>query len=142
MPEIIPRSFTAVDVVAALTVAALVIALSSRLSASNRHSLHAIIVAGAGSAYLSGGLGPWEFAFTGVATLVAWRGLADIRFIGLAWTLHVGWDIVHHLFGDPIVWAVPSSSAQCAVCDSVLAAWFLLGAPAVGVPDQRTDHSV
>ena len=132
MPAIIPRTFTLLDVVAACVVAVLIILLSSRMPRGQRQSLHAIVVAGAGAAYLTAGLGAWEFAFTTVATFVAWRGLADIRFVGIAWLLHTGWDVVHHLYAEPIVWAVPSSSAQCAVCDVILASWFLAGAPALG----------
>lgn len=96
-----------------------------------RRRFNAVFVAGAGAAYLSGGLGPWEFLFTSVMTVLAYRGLDAYRFIGLAWLFHVGWDVLHHLYGDPIVWCVPTSSAQCAVCDTILAAWFFAGAPSL-----------
>lgn len=140
MPPIIPRSFTAYDGAAAVVVALVVVLVSSRLMPGTRRSVHAIGVAGAGAAYLTAGLGPWEFVFTAAATVVAWRALTDVRWIGVAWVMHAGWDVVHHLYAAPIVWAVPSSSAQCAVCDLVLAAWFLVGAPGVaGCPDPPPD---
>jgi hypothetical protein len=45
--------------------------------------------------------------------------------------MHSGWDVVHHLFGNPIIQMVATSSAQCAVCDVFIAAWFFAGAPSV-----------
>jgi hypothetical protein len=96
-----------------------------------RRQFNAILVAGAGSAYLNGGLGFWEFPFIAVATTAAYLGLRSHRWIGAAWLLHTGWDIVHHLYGDPIWPWAPLSSLGCAVLDASIAAWFLLGAPSV-----------
>lgn len=96
-----------------------------------RQRLSAIMMAGAGSAYLSGGLGAWEFAACACFTFFAYRGLTDYRFIGVGWFLHTCWDIVHHLYGNPIIPFAPSSSAGCAICDLVLAIWYFLGAHSV-----------
>jgi Family of unknown function (DUF6010) len=89
------------------------------------------MIAGAGAAYLSGGLGVWEFAFTAVVTYCAYIGLNSYRFIGLGWLLHTGWDVMHHLYGNPIVPFVPTSSLGCAICDPIIAAWCFAGAPSV-----------
>jgi hypothetical protein len=119
------------DPLLALLAAVAFISLCSLIPDPERRRFNAILVAGAGAAYLGAGLGPWEFAFTSLATLVAYKGLDSYRYIGLAWLMHVAWDVMHHLYGDPIVWCVPTSSAQCAVCDAVLAGWFIGGAPSI-----------
>lgn len=123
--------FTVVNAAAAVAIAFVYIGLSSLVKEPERRKLNAIIVAGAGAAYLSGGLGPWEFLFCGIMTFVAYKGLDNYTWIGIGWLLHTGWDIVHHLYAQPIVPFSPSSSAGCAVCDSVLAAWLIVGAPSV-----------
>lgn len=107
------------------------ILIMSLVSEPSRQKFNAIFVAGAGAAYLSGGLGGWEFAFTAVATVVAYKGLDSYRYIGLAWLLHTCWDIMHHLYGNPIVVFQPTSSFGCAISDTVIAIWFLFGAPTV-----------
>ena len=101
----------------------------SQVREPERRRLNAIIVAGAGAAYLNGGFGAWEFAYTTVATFVAYQGLCSYRFIALAWAMHTAWDVMHHIYGTPIIVLAPSSSAGCAICDTVLAAWFFAGAP-------------
>jgi hypothetical protein len=95
----------------------------------NRRNFNAIMIAGAGAAYLNGGLGVWEFVFTAAVTYCAYRGLHSYNFIGIGWLLHTVWDIVHHLYGTPIVPFVPGSSLGCAICDPVIAAWCFAGAP-------------
>jgi hypothetical protein len=57
---------------------------------------------------------------------VAYRGLESYRFIGVAWLMHSGWDVAHHLWGHPIMFFAPTSSFQCGVCDAVLAIWFFV----------------
>ena len=121
----------ALDIVAPVVVALIYITLSSLLPEPKRREFNAIMVAGAGAAYLGGGLGPWEFVFTPVATYVAYRGVRSYTLIGVAWLLHTGWDIVHHLYGNPIVPFVPTSSLGCAICDPFIAAWCFIGAPAL-----------
>lgn len=123
--------FTAVNGMGAVIVALLYIILSSLIKEPVRQKLSAIIVAGAGAAYLNGGLGGWEFAFCTLMTFIAFKGLTQYYFIGIGWLLHTCWDVVHHLYGNPIVPFAPSSSAGCAVCDAVLALWFFMKAPSV-----------
>ncbi|GAA0903641.1 DUF6010 family protein [Streptomyces thermoalcalitolerans] len=98
----------------------------------HRRRLNAIMIAGAGAAYLSGGgLGGWEFAFTAVVTYVAYRGLESWNFIGVGWLLHTAWDVVHHLEGSPIIPFLGDSSLGCAICDPVIALWCFLGGPSL-----------
>jgi hypothetical protein len=124
-------SFTGIDVAAAVAVAVVFALIVSLAREPARQRLMAILVAGAGAAYLNGGLGVAELPFVAAATWVAYRGLASYRFIGVAWLMHAGWDVVHHLYGHPILSFAPTSSGQCAVCDTLIAIWFLAGAPSV-----------
>jgi hypothetical protein len=43
--------------------------------------------------------------------------------------MHSAWDTAHHLRGHELLSFVPGSSFGCAICDAVLATWFLAGAP-------------
>jgi len=106
------------------------VAMSLLKEPTRRHG-NAILAAGAASAYLSGGLGPWELIYPVVGGVVAYLGLRSHRFIGVAWLLHAGWDTVHHFYGHPIWPFMPTSSFGCLVFDSVIALWFLAGAPSV-----------
>ncbi|SDD64335.1 DUF6010 family protein [Streptomyces prasinopilosus] len=106
--------------------------LMSFVREPHRRRLNAVVLAGAGAAYLSGGgLGGWEFAFTALITYVAFRGLDSWTFIGVGWLLHTAWDVVHHLEGGPIIPFAPTSSLGCAICDPVIALWCLLGGPSL-----------
>jgi hypothetical protein len=96
-----------------------------------RRTFNAIFVAGASGVYLSGGLGPWELLYPAVATPIAYLGLTSHRFIGLAWLLHAGWDVVHHLWGNPIWPFMATSSFGCMIFDTLIAIWFVAGAPTV-----------
>jgi hypothetical protein len=97
-----------------------------------RHNYNAIFVAGASGVYLSGGLGMWELLYVAVAGgVVSYLGLRSHRFIGLAWLMHAGWDVVHHLYGNPIWPFMPTSSFGCMVFDALIAIWFFAGAPSV-----------
>ena len=96
-----------------------------------RQQLNAILVAGAGFAYMSGGLGFFEYAFIPAAISPAFSGCVRIGPISVAWFLHVGWDIVHHLYGNPIWPWMPLSSLACATLDTLIGIWFLAGAPSV-----------
>ncbi len=120
-----------VDVVSPFLVALVLVALASLLREPTKQRFNAIFVAGAGAAYFDGGLGPWELAFTALATYVAYRGLTSYRFIALAWLMHTAWDVVHHFYGRPILAFAPTSSAGCAITDALLAAWFFYGAPPI-----------
>jgi hypothetical protein len=120
-----------VDVVVPVVVAVLFIAATSAFKEPQRRNFNAVVIAGAGAAYLNGGLGVWEFAFAAVVTYCAYKGLNSYRFIGLGWILHTGWDVMHYLYGNPIVPLVSTSSLGCAICDPFIAAWCLAGAPSV-----------
>jgi hypothetical protein len=96
-----------------------------------RQRLNAILVAGASGVYLSGGLGPWELLYPAAGGAVSYLGLRSHRFIGVAWLMHAGWDAVHHLYGNPIWPFMPTSSFGCLIFDSLIAIWFLAGAPSI-----------
>lgn len=125
------RTMHTVDWVMPVVIAGLFVVLVSLLREPTRRRFNAIFVAGAGSAYLSGGFGVWEFPFTAIITYLAFRGLEDYRFIGAAWMLHVVWDVAHHFYGNPIVSFQATSSAGCAITDTIIALWFFRGAPSV-----------
>ena len=119
------------DLFGPIVVALLYISLCSLLQEPSRRNFNAIMIAGAGAAYLNGGFGIWEFAFTIVVTYCAYKGLQSYRFIGVGWLLHTGWDVMHHLYGTPIIPFVPTSSLGCAICDPVIALWCFAGAPSI-----------
>jgi len=96
-----------------------------------RLRLNAILVAGASGVYLSGGLGPWELAYPALASPVVYLGLRSHRFIGIGWLMHAGWDLVHHLFANPIWPFMPTSSFGCMIFDALIAIWFCAGAPSL-----------
>ena len=96
-----------------------------------RRSFNAIFVAGASGVYLSGGFGPWELLYPAITAPVVYLGLRSHRFIGLAWLMHAGWDLAHHFWGNPIWPFMPTSSFGCLVFDTLIAIWFVAGAPTV-----------
>jgi len=120
-----------VEIVAPVVIALLFIVATSAFTEPHRQHCMAIMLAGAGAAYLNGGLGLWEFAFTAVMTSCACQGLSSYRWIGLGWLLHTAWDVLHHLSGNPIVPFSATSSLGCAMCDPVIAVWCFAGAPTV-----------
>jgi hypothetical protein len=119
------------SVVGPVLVALVFICLCSLLQERQRHDFMAVMIAGAGAAYLNGGFGKWEFVFTASVTWIAYRGLHSYNFIGAGWLLHTGWDVMHHLYGNPIVPFAANSSLGCAICDPVIALWCFLQAPSV-----------
>jgi len=118
-------------VIAPVLIGLLYVVLMSLVPDRHRRPLNAVMVAGAEAAYLSGGFGVWELAFTAVLTAVAYRGLESWRWIGVGWLLHTGWDIAHHLWGEPILPFAGDSSLGCAICDPVIALWCLAGGPSL-----------
>ncbi|MEV4809783.1 DUF6010 family protein [Micromonospora avicenniae] len=115
-----------------LLIGVLYVLLNSLIPERHRLRFNAVMVAGAGAAYLSGGgLGVAEVAFTAVLTYVAWRGLTSWTYVGIGWLLHTAWDVVHHLTGNPILPFAPGSSFGCAICDPVIAVWCLTGGRSV-----------
>lgn len=119
-------------IIAPILVGVLYAVLMSVFREPTRRRVNAIMVAGAGAAYLSGGgFGPWEFAFTAVITYCAYRGLDSYAWIGIAWLLHAVWDVLHYLRGTPIIPFLSHSSLGCAICDPVIALWCLRGGPSL-----------
>lgn len=119
-------------IVAPLLIGAIYVTLSSLIREPHRRRFNAVMLAGAGAAYLSGGgLGAWELVFTAAVTCCAYLGLESWRFIGVGWLLHSAWDLVHHVQGNPILPFVEHSSFGCLVCDPVIAVWCLAGGPPV-----------
>src|SRR3984893_302798 len=119
------------DLLGPILIALIFISLCSLLKEPNRRNFMAIMIAGAGAAYLNGGLGKWEFVFTTLLTYVAYPWFRSYSFIGFGWLLHTGWAVVHHLYGNPIVPFIPGSSLGCAICDPVIALWCFAGAPSL-----------
>ncbi|MEZ5038580.1 MAG: DUF6010 family protein [Saprospiraceae bacterium] len=128
--HIVPE-FGFINTIAAIAIAIIYIATFSLVKEPQRQTINALIIAGAGAVYWSGGLGVWEFPFGAIMIFVAYKGLTNYTFIGIGWLLHTSWDIVHHLYANPIVSLSPSSSAGCAVCDTILAIWFFYKAPSI-----------
>jgi hypothetical protein len=121
-----------VTYIAPVLIGVLYALLMSLIREPHRRRVNAIMVAGAGAAYLSGGgFGGWEVAYTAVATYVAYRGLESWKFIGIGWLMHAGWDLLHYLKGHPILPFAHNSSLGCAICDPVIALWCLRGGPSL-----------
>ena len=115
-------------VVSAVLIGLLYVLANSLIAEPHRRRFNAIMVAGAGAAYLSsGGFGPWEIAFTAAVTYCAYRGLESWTYIGIAWLLHTTLDVIHHIKGTPILPFAHTSSLGCAICDPVIAIWCFSG---------------
>lgn len=130
---------TTMDVLGPAIAAGIFVMAMSLVREPTRRTLNAVLVAGASGAYLSGGFGIWELAYPILVTPVIYRALESHRYIGVAWLMHAAWDLPHHLWGNPIWPFMPASSLGCVVFDSLIAVWFLAGAPAVV---RRTHHRV
>jgi Family of unknown function (DUF6010) len=122
---------TLMDVLGPALGAFLFVLVMSLAREPTRRTLNAVIVGGASGVYLSGGFGIWEIVYPVVVTPVIYRALQSYRYIALAWLMHAAWDLAHHLWGNPIWPFMPTSSFGCFVFDSLIAVWFLAGAPAV-----------
>jgi len=111
--------------------AAIFVVIMSLVKEPARRSLNAVVAAGASGVYLSGGFGAWELLYPALTIPVVYLGLRSYRFVGLAWLIHSGWDLVHHFWGNPIWPFMPTSSFGCMIFDALLAVWCLAGAPSV-----------
>jgi len=120
---------TPMDVVGPVIGGVVFILLMSLIREPTRRNLNAILVAGSAGLYISGGFGPWELLYAAIAVPVAYRGLRSYTFIGVGWLLHASWDLPHYLFSRPLWPYLPTSSWGCMLFDSVIAVWFLAGAP-------------
>ena len=105
------------------------ILIMSRIPEPVRRNLNAILVAGSCGVYLSGGFGIWELVYPLLATPIAYAGLRSYRFTGIAWLMHAVWDVAHHWWGNPIWPFMATSSWGCLIFDTIIAFWFLAGAP-------------
>jgi hypothetical protein len=105
--------------------------IMSRVPEPMRRTLSAILVAGTCGVYLNGGFGKWELIYPVLATPVVYLALRSYRLIGIAWLMHAAWDLPHHLWGNPIWPFMPTSSWGCLIFDTLIAIWFLAGAPAL-----------
>jgi hypothetical protein len=113
-------------------IALFIILLASLIKEPARQKVMALLIAGAGTAYLSGGgFGVWEIVFCTLLSVVAYFGLRSYSMIGIGWLLHTAWDIAHHLYGNPILPFDLTSSLGCAICDPMLALWCFAGAPSL-----------
>jgi Family of unknown function (DUF6010) len=130
MAHIIPE-FPLTNAIAAVGIAIVYISIFSLVKEPNRQKINAVIIAGAGAVYWSGGLGVLEYVFASAMLFMAFKGLSNYKYIGIAWLMHTTWDTLHHLYANPIVPFSASSSAGCAVCDSILALWFFYNAPSI-----------
>lgn len=125
------KEFTLITALGAVIIAGLYITIFSFVKEPNRQIINALIIAGAGATYWSGGLGFYEFPLGIIMIYLAFKGLKDYKFLSLGWLVHTAYDILHHLYGNPIVPMSPSSSAGCAICDPILALWLFMGAPSI-----------
>src|SRR5437773_9036815 len=120
-----------IDYVGPAIQAAIFVLVMSLVPDQPRRTFNAIFVAGASGVYLSGGFGPWELLYPAIVTPVVYLGLRSYRYIGVAWLMHSGWDIAHHLWGNPIWPFTPTSSFGCMIFDALIAVWFISGAPSI-----------
>ena len=111
--------------------AAVFMAIMSLVGEPARRRFNAIFAAGAVGAYIGGSFGAWELLYPVMATPFVYLGLKSHRFIGIAWLMHAGWDLLHHLWGRPIWPFMRTSSFGCMIFDSLIAIWFLAGAPSL-----------
>jgi len=105
-----------------------------------RRSLNAVLVAGASGVYMSGGFGVFELAYAAAGAAVGYLALGSYRWIAIGWLMHAGWDVLHHLYGNPIWPFMPTSSFGCLVFDATIALWFLAGAPSL-VSQRRAESA-
>lgn len=123
------RPMTLMDVLGPAIGACAFVLIMALVREPTRRTLNAVIVAGASGVYLSGGFGLWELVYPVVVTPVVYRALQSPRYIGIAWLMHAVWDLPHYLWGNPIWPFMRTSSFGCFVFDSLIAVWFLSGAP-------------
>jgi hypothetical protein len=119
------------NIIAPVIVSGIFIALTSLFKEPTRQQFSALMIAGAGFVYFGGGFRFWEVGYGALFLWLAFRSLTDYRFVGVGWMLHVGWDILHHLYGRPILPFIPLSSLGCAICDTGIAVWYFLEAPSI-----------
>jgi len=105
------------------------VVVMSLLKEPTRRRFNAMFVAGTAGVYLSGGLGPWELVYPAIVAPIAYFALESYPLIGVLWLMHAAWDLVHHVWGNPIWPFMATSSWGCMIFDSAIALWFFAGAP-------------
>ena len=124
------------------TIAAIVfILIMSVVREPTRQNFNAVAAAGFATLYGNGGFGAWEFVYMAIAVFPAYLGLKHYAWIGVAWLMHSGWDLAHHLYGNTLFHDHPGTSFGCFVMDALVAVWFFAGAPSVYDYFRRTDTS-
>ena len=136
--DAIAREIHFVDVWTPLVPAVVFVLGMSLVREPARLRLSAVFAAGFATLYVNGGLGAWEFAYMGVATIPAYLGQRSYTWVGVAWALHTGWDLVHHFHGNPLWHWQEMSSFGCAILDAAVALWYFAGAPSVYGAFRRT----
>ena len=126
MPVISPLS-----TVPPIVASGVFVGLMSLFKEPVRQKLSALIIAGAGFVYFGSSFHGWEVVFGALFLWLAYRSLTNYTFVGIGWMVHVFWDVVHHLYGQPILPYVPLSSFGCALCDTGIAIWYFVGAPSI-----------
>jgi hypothetical protein len=117
--------------IGAVIVAVLFVIIFSLVKEPYHQTINALLIAGAGATYWSGGLGYGEFPLGPVMIFLAYKGLRDYRYIAAGWLMHTGYDWMHHFWGLPIIPMEPTSSAGCGIADPLMAIWLYCGAPSV-----------
>jgi hypothetical protein len=107
------------------------VALVSLVPQPWRQRSMAVVLFGASTSYLTGGLGLAEVPFALAIAALAVAGWRYVPAIGVGWIVHAVSDLVHHTIGAPMVAVWPLSSFGCAVFDPLIAIWFLLDAPSM-----------
>lgn len=123
--------FEIVSFIAPSIAAILFILIMSAVKEPHRQQFNAVAGAGFATLYANGGFGMWEFLYMALAVWPAYFGLRSYKWIGVAWLMHSGWDLAHHLYGNTLWHWAPASSFGCFVMDASVSIWFFAGAPSV-----------
>ena len=99
------------------------VVVMTRIRDPQRLTFNSLFVTGASAAYIGGGLGVIELLFPALLLPINWLTRTSYRAIGVAWWLHAAWDLVHHLWADPIWPFMEMSSWGCLVFDLLIGAW-------------------
>src|SRR5262249_26328628 len=119
------ESMTITDVLGPAIGACVFVLVMSLVSEPTRRTLNAGTVPGASGVHLRGGIRIWHLGDSVLVTPMVHRALKSFRYIGIAWLMHAVWDLLPHLWGNPIWPFMRTSSFGCFVFDSLIAVWFL-----------------
>jgi hypothetical protein len=131
-----------IDIVSGFMIAAIWIYGFSFVSEPRRRQVNCILVGLAAATYGNHSFALIEAAGTIIVLTLGILGLGDYRWLGVAWLVHSGLDIAHHIANDPMFRYFPASSFACAITDPILALWFFAGAPDIsGINKQQPSPS-